>query len=309
MMGAKGAIKPVQDVMREAGEKFDPKSYIGAVAGYYTNQQGPDAVVPVQQLDDGLLLQQGRVREGRPRSRTARPRPGPKSWPRRRRSRRRAHRSVRSRPAGRPGCRSRTSRAWHNVPIGTKENGFGGPRRQVRVQQPAARAPHGEPARSGSRRATSPTPGARTRRGGEVLQRRMRDADARRRPRTANINRNAKFKFAVATLPYYADVQGAPQNTIIGGASLWVMAGKKPDEYKGVAKFLTFLAEPEAPGAVAPADRLPADHAGRVRHHQEVGLLRKEPGHRRLGAADDRQAADAELEGPALRQLRRRSAT
>jgi sn-glycerol 3-phosphate transport system substrate-binding protein len=38
---------------------------------------------------------------------------------------------------------------------------------------------------------------------------------------------------------------GAPQNTIIGGASLWVMGGKPANEYKGVAKFLTFLSQPE----------------------------------------------------------------
>jgi sn-glycerol 3-phosphate transport system substrate-binding protein len=42
-------------------------------------------------------------------------------------------------------------------------------------------------------------------------------------------------------MPYYSDVAGAPQNSIIGGASLWVMGGKKADEYKGVAKFFTFL--------------------------------------------------------------------
>jgi sn-glycerol 3-phosphate transport system substrate-binding protein len=46
-------------------------------------------------------------------------------------------------------------------------------------------------------------------------------------------------------MPYYADVAGAPQNTIIGGASLWVMGGKKKEEYKGVAKFLTFLSQPD----------------------------------------------------------------
>src|SRR5262249_43073236 len=40
MMSAKGAIKPVYQVMSEAGEKFDPKSYVPAVAGYYTNPQG-----------------------------------------------------------------------------------------------------------------------------------------------------------------------------------------------------------------------------------------------------------------------------
>src|SRR5205814_6945825 len=40
MMGAKGAIKPVYEVMAQAGEKFDPNSYIPAVAGYYTNTKG-----------------------------------------------------------------------------------------------------------------------------------------------------------------------------------------------------------------------------------------------------------------------------
>jgi len=50
--------------------------------------------------------------------------------------------------------------------------------------------------------------------------------------------------FGVSELPYFADVKGAPQNSIIGGASLWVMGGKKPIEYKGVAKFFTFLSSP-----------------------------------------------------------------
>ncbi|MCK6430718.1 MAG: extracellular solute-binding protein, partial [Burkholderiaceae bacterium] len=41
------------------------------------------------------------------------------------------------------------------------------------------------------------------------------------------------------------DVPGAPQNSIIGGASLWVMSGRKAEEYKGVARFLAFLSRPE----------------------------------------------------------------
>ena len=61
----------------------------------------------------------------------------------------------------------------------------------------------------------------------------------------ANVKRNAKFASGISTLPYYPDVQGAPQNTVIGGASLWVMGGKKADEYKGVGKFFAFLAQPE----------------------------------------------------------------
>ena len=59
----------------------------------------------------------------------------------------------------------------------------------------------------------------------------------------------ALCQVSLATLPYYQDVPGAPQNTVIGGASLWVMAGKKPEEYKGIAKFFTFLSSPEVQSA------------------------------------------------------------
>src|SRR6266487_5161935 len=40
MMGAKGAIKPVYQMMKEAGEPFDAKNYLPAVAGYYTDSRG-----------------------------------------------------------------------------------------------------------------------------------------------------------------------------------------------------------------------------------------------------------------------------
>jgi len=61
----------------------------------------------------------------------------------------------------------------------------------------------------------------------------------------ANIKKNAKFAFGISPLPYYPDVPGAPQNTIIGGASLWVMSGKPAKEYKGVAAFLNYLSSAE----------------------------------------------------------------
>ena len=40
MMAAKGAIKPVHEVMKEAGESFDPKSYLPAIIGYYSTAKG-----------------------------------------------------------------------------------------------------------------------------------------------------------------------------------------------------------------------------------------------------------------------------
>ncbi len=40
MMASGKAIKPVYEVMAQAGEKFDPKAYIPAVAGYYSTPDG-----------------------------------------------------------------------------------------------------------------------------------------------------------------------------------------------------------------------------------------------------------------------------
>jgi sn-glycerol 3-phosphate transport system substrate-binding protein len=64
-----------------------------------------------------------------------------------------------------------------------------------------------------------------------------------------NIKRNAKFAAGISTLPFYPDVPGAPQNTVIGGASLWVMSGKKADDYKGVAAFFAHLSKTDVAAA------------------------------------------------------------
>ena len=50
-------------------------------------------------------------------------------------------------------------------------------------------------------------------------------------------------------MPYWPDVQGAPQNTIIGGATLWVLRDRPRAEYNGVAKFFAYLSKPEVQAA------------------------------------------------------------
>jgi sn-glycerol 3-phosphate transport system substrate-binding protein len=62
----------------------------------------------------------------------------------------------------------------------------------------------------------------------------------------AGVIANAKdFEVGYGMLPYYDDVEGAPQNSIIGGATLWVLQGRPAEEYKGVAAFFTYLSSPE----------------------------------------------------------------
>ena len=61
----------------------------------------------------------------------------------------------------------------------------------------------------------------------------------------AELREHARFDFGVAQLPYYDDYHAAPHNTLIGGAGLWAAAGKSNTEYRGVAKFLAWLSQPE----------------------------------------------------------------
>lgn len=61
----------------------------------------------------------------------------------------------------------------------------------------------------------------------------------------AALSDSRKADTGVSTLPYHDDAPGAPQQTLADGASLWVGAGKKPAEYKGVARFIAFLMDAE----------------------------------------------------------------
>src|SRR5882672_4977001 len=46
MMGAKGAVKPVYQLMADAGEPFDPKAYLPTVTGYYSTADGKMLSMP-----------------------------------------------------------------------------------------------------------------------------------------------------------------------------------------------------------------------------------------------------------------------
>jgi sn-glycerol 3-phosphate transport system substrate-binding protein len=59
------------------------------------------------------------------------------------------------------------------------------------------------------------------------------------------LHESSTIEAGVAALPYHDDVRDAPQHTLADGASLWIGAGKKAAEYKGVARFVSFLLGPE----------------------------------------------------------------
>ena len=61
----------------------------------------------------------------------------------------------------------------------------------------------------------------------------------------AQITPTAKFDIGVAGLPHYDDVRGVKAADVLpDGAALWILPGKKKDEYKVAARFVSFLLRP-----------------------------------------------------------------
>jgi len=240
MMGAKGAIKPVAQVMREAGEKFDPKVYVPAVAGYYTTTKGEMLSLPFNSSTVVFYWNKDVYEKA-----GLDPNRAPATWPEVMAAAAKIKTSGSSQCAYTTGWPSwvhvENFSAWHNVPIATKENGMAGLDTKFQINSPL-HVRHWSNLQEWSKKGYF-TYGGRTNEAeakfysGECAM--LTSSSAAQ----ANINRNAKFKYGVAFMPYYADVAGAPQNSIIGGASLWVMSGKPKDHYKGVAKFFTYLSD------------------------------------------------------------------
>ena len=239
MMAAKGAVKPVYQLMKEAGEPFDPNAYLPAVTGYYSTADGRMLSLPfnsstaIAYWNKALFKKAGLDPEKPPRT-----------WPET------FAMAEKLRAAGVPcgftaGWISWTQleqfSAWHNLPFASKADGFGGADARLEFNNPTV-VRHIANLAAAEKDRSFDYGGRTTEPEGKFL-----NGDCGMIQTSSGaygiFKSGAKFDFGMTELPYYPDVKGAPQNSIIGGASLWVMAGKSPEEYKGVAKFFTFLSQ------------------------------------------------------------------
>lgn len=245
MMAARGAIYPVHELMRDESEMFLPTAYLPAVTGYYSDLAGNmlsfpfNASTPILYYNKQLFRRAG-----------LNPETVPKTWPEV------GAAAQRLRASG-AACGFTTHwpswvnienfSARHDLPIATQSNGFGGLDAALTIGNPlvvrhVAQLAEWQKTRvyDYSGRATAAEPRFQSGECGIFI-----GSSATR----ADILKNAKFDVGYGALPFWPDVKGAPRNTIIGGATLWVLRDRPAEEYKGAARFFAYLSKAEVQAA------------------------------------------------------------
>jgi sn-glycerol 3-phosphate transport system substrate-binding protein len=240
MMAATGAVKPVYVLMKEAGEPFDPKAYLPTITGYYSTSKGEMLSFPFNSSSAVMWYNKDAFKKA-----GLDPEKPPKTWPEV------FEAAKKLRASGHPTCGFGSAwwtwlnleqfSAWHNLPLATKANGMDGFDTELKFNGPV-QVKHLQNLVELQKDKTYDYAGR-----GNAGEGRFTSGECAIFLTSSaffgNVRANAKFAFGAAPMPYYPEVAGAPQNSIIGGASLWVMGGKTPNEYKGVAKFFTFLSD------------------------------------------------------------------
>jgi sn-glycerol 3-phosphate transport system substrate-binding protein len=238
MMSITGAIKPVYQLMKDAGEPFDSKAYLPSISNFFSTSGSDMLSLPFNTASMVMWINKDELKKAGVAQ-------IPKTWPEvfeaARKLKAAGHTTCGFTNAWATWAHIEQFSAWHNLPVATGANGLNGFDTELKFNSPL-HVKHLQNLIDLQKDRTYDYSG------------RANGAEGRFASGEcailltssgyyATLKSAAKFDFTSAPMPYYPDVQGAPQNSIVGGASLWAMGGKKPEEFKGVARFFAFLSD------------------------------------------------------------------
>lgn len=241
MMGAKGAVEPIEALSEKVGKPIKASDFLGAVAGYYSSTDGQLISMPFNSSTAIFYYNKDAFKKAGLDVNNP-----PKTWAEV------AAAGAKLREAGYE-CGYTTSwpswillenfAAWHNIPYASDDNGFGGPQARLKLDDPLFAKHVGfltDMAKDGTF-----TYGGRGDTANSLFTTGKCGMFTGSSASRANIVATGEFDLGMSSLPYYDDVKGAPQNSIIGGASLWVFAKRPAEVEKGIVEFFNFLVSPE----------------------------------------------------------------
>lgn len=243
MMAAEGAVYPVYQLMADHGSDFDPSVFLPSVTGYYTDTEGNMLSMPFNSSTPILYYNRDAFEAAGLDADTP-----PATWEEV------AAAGQAIVDAGAAECGFTTGwqswvqlenfSAWHNVPFATESNGFAGMNTELafnsdlhvrHINNLSEWSETGVFQYNGRRSDSAPAFYS-----GQCAM--YMNSSAARAGVLANVT---EFEVGIGMLPYYGDVQGAPQNSIIGGATLWVLQGQSDEQYDAVAAFFNHLSSAE----------------------------------------------------------------
>ncbi|HEV7276243.1 MAG TPA: sn-glycerol-3-phosphate ABC transporter substrate-binding protein UgpB [Devosiaceae bacterium] len=246
MMAAQGAVYPVYELMADTGQEFDPQAFLPAVVGYYTDTEGNMLSMPFNSSTPILYYNKAAFEEA-----GLDPETPPKTWAEVEEFSNKILESGAAECGFSMGYAAswigiENFSAWHNQPLGTLENGFGGLGTELTFNGEVQARFWDDLKRwsdAGIFRYAGPAGGPDSNPSfysGTCAM--VMNSSASRAGILANVE---GFDVGFGMLPYYDDVEGAPQNSIIGGATIWVLQGHSDEEYEAAAAFLDYLSSPE----------------------------------------------------------------
>ncbi|WP_372801465.1 sn-glycerol-3-phosphate ABC transporter substrate-binding protein UgpB [Paracoccus seriniphilus] len=245
MMAAEGAIVPVHQLMKDQGVPFDQNAFLPAVVGYYTDTDGNMLSMPFNSSTPILYYNKDVFEKA-----GLDPDTPPKTWGEMEEFSRKIIDSGAASCGFTTGwiswIQTENFSAWHNQPIGTEQNGFGGLDAKLTVNGPV-QVKHWANLKKWADEGIFKYGGPV---GGDNAPPMFYSQDCAMimnssASRAGVIANATDFELGYGMLPYYDDVEGAPQNSIIGGATLWVLSGRPDEEYAGAARFFEYLSSPE----------------------------------------------------------------
>ncbi|MGH6760552.1 MAG: sn-glycerol-3-phosphate ABC transporter substrate-binding protein UgpB [Phyllobacterium sp.] len=237
MMAAEGAIKPVAEIISMGGEQFDKSKYLPGIVAYYSKPDGTMLSFPYNSSSPILyynkdIFQKAGLDVDNP----------PKTWP----EVWEAAKKIKTSGAAQCGYTStwltwihtENFAAWNNLSFGTNENGIAGQDVELKINAPIF-VKHFEELAALAKDGTFRY-GGRTSEAKQLFLSGECGIFTESSGGLGDVIKSG-MNYGTGQLPYEPAAEGAPQNTIPGGASLWVFAGKSDEEYKGVAAFFEFL--------------------------------------------------------------------
>jgi sn-glycerol 3-phosphate transport system substrate-binding protein len=244
LIAADNVIKPVSEIMEEAGVEFDQNAFIPAVGAYYSDADGNLLSMPWNSSTPILFYNKAIFAEA-----GLDPEDPPDTWERM------AAISKQIVSSGAAPCGFtigwqfwvlENSGAWNDVELTTNGNGFGSVDSELQINKPffvnmidqISDWQEDGTFKYGGRRG-KPDQLFATGECAMVLQSSAALGGLRRSVDFGIENIGQGF------LPYWASQTDEPQNTIVGGATLWSFQGLTSEEYEAVANFFQYISSPE----------------------------------------------------------------